>query len=840
MASQIAARDIKMTSSVSVAKKNKKNASRKKIADGFENWLPSAIERHLKIQFGKRIRDASGEDLYRALGLCLREHLIDRAMINEDERRDDKCKMVHYLSMEFLIGPLLENNLLSMRLREDAEKVMRAMGFDLDEIIGTEPDPALGNGGLGRLAACFLDSMATLGIPGFGYGINYEYGLFTQSFSNGWQLEAPDHWKIDETPWQLQRLDEQVFVPIYGYIAETVNDAGDYVPSWLDWNLIVGVPKDMPIVGYGGETVNYLRLYSARASNNFDMRIFNQGDYVTAVEEKMRSENISKVLYPDDSVEAGQELRLVQEYFLVACSLRNIVTRHLNISRDIESLPDTTAIQLNDTHPALAIVELMRLLVDEHHLEWEKAWTIVNKTFAYTNHTLLPEALECWPVHLVKRVIPRHLQLIYEINRRFMEDITSNHPDIDPASVSIFSDQNGDTENIRMGHLSIIGSHSVNGVAALHSELIKSRLVPQFHALWPEKFNNKTNGVTQRRWLLQANPDLAGLVTDCIGETWITDLNQLRRLEEYKDQSSFLDAFAAAKQKNKEKLSNIIMDINHCKIDPHSLFDVQVKRIHEYKRQLLNVLKIVHLYLRITEDGVDLPAPQTFVFAGKAAPGYVMAKRIIKLINSIAAVINTDVRVKDQIKVVLLPNYRVSLAAPIFASADASEQISTAGFEASGTGNMKLALNGAVTIGTLDGANVEIAEEVGDENIYIFGLKADDIVTMRERGEYNPLDYYHRDENLKRVIDLIESDFFCPQEPEVFSPIVHNIKISGDYFMVMADFHSYVAKYETMMQDYSDQDSWRRMALLNMTRIGKFSSDRTIKEYAQDIWNLPV
>lgn len=831
-----------MNSRVNVAKvtKVKKATGVQDTLSSFADWLPKALERHVKIQFGKSIDRATGEDLYRALGLCLREHLIDRAMINEEERLQEKCKTVHYLSMEFLIGPLLENNLLSMGLRDDAEKVFRTMGFDLEEILGTEHDPALGNGGLGRLAACFLDSMATLGIAGYGYGINYEYGLFTQSFSNGWQMEGPDHWKIDETPWQVVRPDEQVLVPVYGYIAETVNEAGDYVPSWLDWQLIVGMPKDMPVVGYGGKTVNFLRLYSARASNDFDMRIFNQGDYVAAVEEKMRSENISKVLYPDDSIEAGQELRLVQEYFLVACSLRNIVNRHLSIHRNINTLDEKTAIQLNDTHPALAVVELLRLLVDEYRLEWDRGWEIVTNTFAYTNHTLLPEALECWPVHLIKRVIPRHLQLIYEINRRFLEEISDSRKDIDLQSISIFAHKDDGTEMIRMGHLSIIGSHSVNGVAALHSELIKSRLVPQFHALWPEKFNNKTNGVSQRRWLLQANPDLAHLVTDCLGEAWITDLDELRGLEKFGSQKSFLDAFAAAKHKNKLRLATIIQGLNHVDVDPHSLFDIQVKRIHEYKRQLLNALKIVHLYLGIVEDGIELPVPQTFIFAGKAAPGYVMAKRIIKLINSIANVVNADSRVRDQIKVVFLPNYRVSLAAPIFAAADVSEQISTAGFEASGTGNMKLALNGAVTIGTLDGANVEIAEEVGDDNIYIFGLGADEIVDMREKNSYNSWEVYNNNANLKRVIDTIDSDLFCPDEAEIFSPIVHNMRGGGDYFMVLADFQDYVEKYSLLMKDYIDSHTWRRKALVNTSRIGKFSSDRTIKEYSVDIWKMPV
>lgn len=805
----------------------------------FEAWLPKALTRHVKIQFGKSIDEATAENLYHALGLCLREQLIDRAMTNEHERRRQKDKTVHYLSMEFLVGPLLESNLLGLGMRDAAANALRGMGFSIEDIIGAEPDPALGNGGLGRLAACFLESMATMGIAGYGYGINYEYGLFTQSFSNGWQKEAPDHWKIEETPWQIERSDEKIHIPIYGHIVEAIDHEGNYTPSWHDWKLLVGVPKDMPVIGFGGQTVNYLRLYSARASSNFDMRIFNQGDYVAAMQEKIKSENITKILYPDDSMEAGQELRLIQEYFLVACSLRNIIDRHLTFSGNIRNLPETTAIQLNDTHPALAIVELLRVLIDEHQVEWDQAWSIVTSTFAYTNHTLLPEALECWPCFLLERVIPRHLQLIREVNRRFLEDLAEGHPEIDAGSVSIFAHHHDGGEMVRMGHLSIVGSHSVNGVAALHSELVKTRLMPQFNALWPEKFNNKTNGITQRRWLLQANPNLADLVTDCIGDGWVTKLSELQKLEQHVDQSGFLDAFAAAKQKNKEQLARVVKSYNGISIDTGSLFDVQIKRIHEYKRQLLNAMKIIHLYFSIIEDGEDLPVPQTFIFGGKAAPGYIMAKRIIKLINSIAKVVNTDHRVKEQMKVIFLPNYRVSLAEKIFAAADVSEQISTAGFEASGTGNMKLALNGAVTIGTLDGANIEIAEEVGQDNIYIFGLTSEEVINLKENGTYNTWEVYQNNPRIKRVIDVIKSDLFCPNESEIFDPIVNSLLSGGDYFMLLADFDAYIKTYDQLVNDYRHQDSWQRKSLCNTARIGKFSSDRTISEYARDIWGLP-
>ncbi len=804
----------------------------------FEAWLPKALTRHVKIQFGKSIEQATAENLYHALGLCLREQLIDRAMTNEQDRRRQKDKTVHYLSMEFLVGPLLESNLLGLGMRDAAANALRSMGFSIEEIVGAEPDPALGNGGLGRLAACFLDSMATMGIAGYGYGINYEYGLFIQSFSNGWQKEAPDHWKIEETPWQIERDDDKIHVPIYGHIVEAVDHEGNYSPSWQDWKLIVGVPKDMPIIGYGGKTVNYLRLYSARASSNFDMRIFNQGDYVAAMQEKIESENISKVLYPDDSMEAGQELRLIQEYFLVACSLRNIIDRHLAFNGNIRTLPETTAIQLNDTHPALAIVELLRVLLDEHQVKWDQAWSIVTQCFAYTNHTLLPEALECWPSHLVERVIPRHFQLIREVNRRFLDDLARQYPKIDAESVSILIHRH-DGEVVRMGHLSIVGSHSVNGVAALHSELVKTRLVPQFHRIWPEKFNNKTNGITQRRWLLQANPNLADLVTDCIGEDWITDLSALRRLEQHVDQPGFLDAVSIAKKKNKEVLARTIKAQTGMSVDTTALFDVQIKRIHEYKRQLLNAMKIIHLYLSIIEDGAELPTPQTFIFSGKAAPGYIMAKRIIKLINSIAKVINTDHRVHEQMRVIFLPNYRVSLAEKIFAAADVSEQISTAGFEASGTGNMKLALNGAVTIGTLDGANIEIAEEIGRDNIYIFGLTSDEVIDLKESGTYQTWHMYENSPRIKRVIDIMKSDLFCPGESEIFDPIVNSLLSGGDYFMLLADFEAYIETYDLLMTDYRNTESWQRKSLFNTARIGKFSSDRTIRDYARDIWALP-
>lgn len=808
-----------------------------------EEAFSQNILNRLRFARGKTPGTANASDVYYALGLCLHDYLVGRMMDNEDRRVAAESKRVHYLSMEFLIGRLTENNLINLQIYETVREAVDELGFDLDAVLASEHDPALGNGGLGRLAACFLDSMATLGIPGFGYGINYEFGLFRQSFSNGHQREAPDHWLVGGTPWQIERSDERCIIPVYGRIVETVDRDGNYNPMWMDWRTIIGVPHDLPIVGYGGETVNFLRLYSARASDEFDIRVFNEGDYLKAVEEKIRSETVSKVLYPEDSFEAGRELRLIQEYFFVACAIRDIVRKHEDLYDTFENFSAKNAIQLNDTHPALAVAELQRLLVDEKSLPWERAQEITTKTCAYTNHTLLPEALECWPVEMMEKVLPRHMGIIREMDRRFREDYRSSphFSEAKLAKLSLCSESGSHGQGVvRMANLSIVGSHSINGVAELHSELVKTNLVPDFYELWPERFNNKTNGVTQRRWLLQANPSLSKLIIETIGEEWITKLSQLRKLEAYAADENFLVRFMEIKKENKEKLASIIMEKTRIVVDPNSIFDIQAKRIHEYKRQLLCALHIIHQYLSIVEDGVELPAPRTYIFAGKAAPGYMMAKLIIKLINNLSHIINQDRRVGNQLKVAFIPNYNVSIAEGIFPAADVSEQISTAGFEASGTGNMKFALNGALTIGTLDGANIEICEEVGAENIYIFGHEAGEIATMREQGRYNPRDIYESDGRIKRILDSLTSDCFCPGEPDIFHPIRKTLLDDGDYFFNLADLPSYIETQEKLAIDFSDHPAWAHKALLNVARMGKFSSDRSIEEYARDIWEVPV
>ena len=736
------------------------------------------------------------------------------------------------------MGQSLSNNLYNLHLLDKCRQALRTLGVDLDELMESEPDAALGNGGLGRLAACFLDSLATLGMPGYGYGINYEYGLFTQEINEGHQREKPDNWQAFGTPWEIERLHEACVVPVYGWVEHASDRHGQYNPMWMGWNIIIGVPSDMPIVGYGGHTVNFLRLFAARSSQEFDMQIFNEGDYVRAVEQKIASETISKVLYPSDSVEVGRELRLIQEYFLVSCAVRDIIRRHLSTHTTFDCFPSKVAIQLNDTHPALTVAELMRMLIDEYTLPWESAWEVTQATLGYTNHTLMPEALEKWPVALFERVLPRHLQIIYEINRRFLEQVTYAWPGDVERLRRMSLIEEGDRQQVRMAHLAIVGSHSVNGVSALHTGLVTHALVPDFYQLWPERFNNKTNGVTPRRWLLKANPLLAKRITGAIGAGWITDLEALRALEPYADDPNFQQECRRIKRANKEELARVIKDTTQVVVDPDSLFDIQVKRIHEYKRQLLNVMHIIHDYLCLIEDGIEPVVPRTYVFAGKAAPGYWSAKQIIKLINNVGQVINNDPRVHGQIKVVFIPDYRVSLAEKIIPAADVSEQISTAGTEASGTSNMKFALNGALTIGTLDGANVEIRQEVGEANIFIFGLTAEEIAAHHRDGTYHPQDLYRCRSEIRRLMDTFTSDRFCRHEPGLFQWIYQAILHGGDPYFLLADFESYVAAHGRLAQEYTDAPIWLRKSILNVARAGKFSSDRTITEYARDIWGV--
>ncbi|MGE3536816.1 MAG: glycogen/starch/alpha-glucan phosphorylase [Candidatus Tectimicrobiota bacterium] len=795
--------------------------------------LEEAICHHVRYSLGKAWQSLSRQDLFIAVALAVRDRMVDTMFDTAARYRKANAKRLYYLSMEFLLGRLLGTNLLNLGLLELCHETLLRMGVDLEELRESETDPALGNGGLGRLAACFLDSMATLGIPGYGYGINYDYGLFRQEIANGYQKEHPDHWRAHGNVWQIERPDEACLVPLYGRI-----DYAQGKPRWVDWRVVVGLPADIPVVGYGGRTVNYLRLFSARASDEFDMQIFHQGDYLRAVEQKVASEMITKVLYPSDAVEAGRELRLVQEYFLVACAMQDIFRRYLKSHVSFEALPTQVAVQLNDTHPALAIAECMRLLVDEHDLPWEHAWELTQACMAYTNHTLLPEALEKWPVALLEYVLPRHLHIIYDINARFLKQVAVAWPG-DLARLQRLSFiEEAPQKHVRMAHLAVVGSHAVNGVAALHSELLKTALMPDFYQLWPERFSNKTNGVTQRRWLLKANPGLAHLVSQTLGSGWITCLDELQALEPYAQEHGFQQAFMAIKQANKARLARVIQETTQVVVDPQALFDIHVKRIHEYKRQLLNVMRIIYEYLRLVEDQVPPAVPRTYIFAGKAAPGYWAAKQIIKLINNVSQVINNDPRVGGQIKVVFLPDYRVLLAEKIIPAADVSEQISTAGTEASGTSNMKFAMNGALTVGTLDGANIEMLEEVGKDNIFIFGLKAAEIHELRAQGGYDPQAYYHRYPQLQRVLEALESSRFCPHEPGLFTWIVQSMLQGGDHYFHLPDLLSYLEIQQVVGEEFQRPALWARKAILNVARIGKFSSDRTVLEYARDIWQV--
>jgi len=800
--------------------------------------LQESIRRHATYSLGKAWRDLSARDRFTAVALAVRDQLVERFLETAERYQHKDPKRLYYLSIEFLLGQSLGHNLQNLRMRELYRQALSRLGVELEEVEQTEADAALGNGGLGRLAACFLDSLATLGMPGYGYGINYEYGLFKQEIDDGYQREKPDNWLAQGTPWEIAHPDEACLVPIYGRIEHGIDRQGGYNPMWMDWKVLIGMPADMLIAGYGGQTVNFLRLFSARSSQDFDIQIFNNGDYFKAVEQKIASETISKVLYPSDVVGAGRELRLVQEYFLVACAVRDIVRRFEQQHESFREFSAKVAIQLNDTHPALTVAELMRTLVDEKNLPWEEAWEITQASVGYTNHTLAPEALEKWPVPLLEYVLPRHLQIIFEINRRFLEQVAVAYPGDTERLRRMSLIEESAPKQVRMAHLAMVGSHSINGVSAMHTGLIKTSLVPDFYQLWPERFNNKTNGVTQRRWLLQANSSLADLIRATIGDGWITDLSHLRALETWAADVGFQAEFRRIKRSTKERLARVIRDSALVKADPDSLFDIQVKRIHAYKRQLLNVMHIIHEYLSLIEDGREPTVSRTYVFAGKAAPGYWAAKQIIKLIHNVGRVINNDSRASDWIKVVFLPDYRVSLAEKIIPAADLSEQISTAGKEASGTSNMKFALNGAVTIGTLDGANIEILEEVGAENIFIFGLQVGEVQAMRAQRSYRPWDYYDRDHRVKRVAEAFRANVFCPHEPDLFAWIYRTILDGHDEYFHLADLPAYLEAQEKAGAAFNDPEAWARMAILNIARMGKFSSDRTVGEYARDIWDI--
>jgi starch phosphorylase len=800
--------------------------------------LTQTIENHLRYFIGKFDGQASAYETFRALALALRPFIVDRMIETANRCKAANAKRLYYLSMEFLIGQSLANTLHNLGLMEVCRTAIEPLGFSFEQLVDSEPDAALGNGGLGRLAACFLESLASLDMPGFGYGVNYEFGLFRQKIQNGFQKEEPDYWRYEESPWIIAHPDQVCYIPVYGYVEHDYRRTGEYAPMWMGWKLLVGMPNDIPIAGYGGRTVNFLRLYSARASAHFNIEIFNSGDYIRAIGEKIDSEKVSKVLYPSDSVPAGRELRLLQEYFLVACSVRDIFNRFSEEENDLRKLPDKVAIQLNDTHPALTVAEMMRLLVDEHHLLWDEAWDITCHTCAYTNHTLLPEALERWPVSLLERVLPRHLQIVYEINHRFLDMARKRWP-MDPLRLKEVSliEESGE-RSVRMAHLAIAGGHAVNGVAALHSELVKHDLMPAFYELWPEKFQNKTNGVTHRRWLAYANPELSALITSAIGDGWIRDFSRIRALEPFADDPEFRANLRNVKHRRKQALAKFVSHNIGASIDPEHIFDIQIKRIHEYKRQLLHVLQIIEEYLRLVEDGKPPAYPVVHIFAGKAAPGYAMAKLIIKLINNVGAVINSDKEANGWINVLFVPDYRVSLAEKLIPAADISEQISTAGMEASGTGNMKLTMNGALTLGTMDGANIEIVEEVGLENAYIFGLSAEQVAEQKRNWSYRPSQIYNGSDSARRVIDSLSNDRFSPSEPGLFRPIAEKLLYDGEQYFHLADLTSYIETKARVLADYRDRDTWSRRSALNIARSSKFSSDRTIREYADDIWNI--
>ena len=799
--------------------------------------LKASMDYHLRCSLCKEASSKECRDLFLATAFSLRDQMTEKILETERRYQQAKAKRVYYLSMEFLIGRLMGDTLHNLGLIDVYQEVLADAGIDIEEVREQENDAGLGNGGLGRLAACFLDSMATLSIAGCGYGIHYEYGLFKQEIDNGYQKEKPDNWLAEFNPWEIKRTDEKCIVPIYGRIEHFQDRAGDYNPMWLDWKVIMGIPFDIPVVGYGGKTVNWLRLYGAGSSTDFDIQIFNEGDYFRAVEQKVASETITKMLYPLDTLKSGKELRLVQEYFLVACSLRDIVRRYLKDHENFDRFPHAVAIQMNDTHPSLAVAELMRLLVDEYALPWDHAWELTQKTLAYTNHTILSEALEKWPVSLLEQVIPRHLQIIYEINARFLQKVTYLHPGNVDLLRRMSLIEEGENKQVRMAHLAMVGSHSINGVSALHTDILKKNNFADFHAMWPDRFVNITNGITQRRWLLKANPQLAQLISKTIGDAWITDLSQLKRLEPYADEPAFQKEFRKIKLANKERLGGTISRTAWITVNPESLFDVHVKRIHEYKRQLLKVMHIIYEYLRIIRGEKKHTVARTFIFAGKAAPGYWVAKQMIKLIHNVGQVINSDKRVQDALKIVFLPDYRVSLAEKIIPAADLSEQISMAGTEASGTGNMKFMLNGALTAGTLDGANVEMLEEVGAENIFIFGLKAEEIAEMERNSSYRPTEYYHRHPEIRLVIDAFRDNVFSPSEPGLFQWIYHRFMNEEDYYFHLPDFISYIRVQEKIEKEYRNTSSWTKKAILNIARSGKFSSDRAVSEYAGLIWN---
>ena len=816
--------------------KQKKSPAAENIRTGTSpETLAQAILDNLYYVQGRLPELATKNDWYMALAYTVRDRLLHNWVQTLKGIRQ-KVKVVSYLSAEFLLGPQLGNNLLNLDIWEQAREAVSRYGFTLAELLDQEGEPGLGNGGLGRLAACYLDSLATLEVPAIGYGIRYEFGIFDQEIRDGWQVEITDKWLELGNPWELTRAEIAYQVGWKGFV-ETYNDPeGQQRRRWIPGRVAKGKANDYPVPGYRNRQTNLLRLWVAEAVESFDFADFNLGDYYGAVQEKVYSENVTKVLYPNDEPEVGKRLRLGQQHFFVSCSLQDMIRIHLLRGKGLDSFHESFAVQLNDTHPAIAVAELMRLLVDKFLFPWEEAWEITSKTMAYTNHTLLPEALETWPISLFAEYLPRHLEIIYEINQRFLNEVRLKFPlDEEKARRLSLIDETG-SKSVRMAHLACVGSHAVNGVATLHTELLKETVLKDFYDLWPEKFLNVTNGVTPRRFLALSNPGLSRLITSKIGETWLTRLEELRRLEEFAEDSEFQRDWRAVKLANKKALAAVIKRRTRVAVNPASLFDIQVKRIHEYKRQHLNVLHIISLYNRLKRHPEEDITPRTFIFGGKAAPGYFMAKLIIKLINAVAAVVNNDPDVDDRLKVVFFPDFNVKNGQLVYPAADLSEQISTAGKEASGTGNMKFAMNGALTIGTLDGANVEIRQEVGPENFFLFGLKAEEVQSLKAGG-YEPHHYYHDQPELKEALDLILSGFFSPGDRGLFTPLVHSL-LCHDQYLLLADYRSYVERQEEAGYIFQDEKRWTRMSILNAARMGKFSSDRAIREYCDKIWRV--
>ncbi|XP_037550544.1 glycogen phosphorylase, liver form [Nematolebias whitei] len=806
---------------------------------GVENVaeLKKGFNRHLHFTLVKDRNIATPRDYYFALAHTVRDHLVGRWIRTQQFYYEADPKRVYYLSLEFYMGRTLQNTMINLGLQNACDEAIYQLGLDMEELEEVEEDAGLGNGGLGRLAACFLDSMATLGLAAYGYGIRYEYGIFNQKIRDGWQVEEADDWLRHGNPWEKARPEYMLPVHFYGHVEETRDG-----PRWVDTQVVLAMPYDTPIPGYMNNTVNTMRLWSARAPNDFNLKDFNIGDYIQAVLDRNLAENISRVLYPNDNFFEGKELRLKQEYFVVAATLQDIIRRFKTTKEgsptrtSFENFPDKVAIQLNDTHPAMAIPELMRIFVDIEKLEWDKAWDLTRRTFAYTNHTVLPEALERWPVKLLEKLLPRHLQIIYQINQTHLDKIAALFPkDMDRLRRMSLIEEDG-CKRVNMAHLCIVGSHAVNGVAQIHSNIIKTEIFRDFSELEPDKFQNKTNGITPRRWLLLCNPGLAELIAEVIGEDYVKDLSQLRKLNNFVDDAAFIRDVSKVKQDNKVKFAQYLETEYRVKINPSSMFDVHVKRIHEYKRQLLNCLNIISMYNRIRKNPAAPFVPRTVIIGGKAAPGYHMAKLIIKLITSVADVVNNDPVVGNKLKVIFLENYRVSLAEKVIPATDLSEQISTAGTEASGTGNMKFMLNGALTIGTMDGANVEMAEEAGEENLFIFGMRVDDVNEMDKKG-YDAMTYYKKIPELKEVMDQIKSGFFSPKNPELFKDLT-DMLFKHDRFKVFADFEDYLKCQENVSKLYQNQVDWTKMVIRNIAATGKFSSDRTITEYATEVWGV--